>query len=121
MQIPEEIMEAAKLDKASELKMLTRIMLPAAKPTLVMLGLFSFISTWNDYFWPLIITTNDDVRTLPIGISSLRMVESGITHHIVMAGNVLLILPIIVVFFMAQNRLSGHLLIPAKNKANDSF
>ncbi|MDH8679346.1 carbohydrate ABC transporter permease [Fusibacter bizertensis] len=105
MQVPEEILEAAKLDKASEFKTLTRIMLPAAKPTLVMLGLFSWISTWNDYFWPLVITTNDAVRTLPIGISSLRMVESGVTYHIVMAGNVLLIIPIIIVFLIAQKQI----------------
>ncbi|GAB6109933.1 carbohydrate ABC transporter permease [Fusibacter bizertensis] len=105
MQVPEEILEAAKLDKASEFKTLTHIMLPAAKPTLVMLGLFSWISTWNDYFWPLIITTNDTVRTLPIGISSLRMVESGVTYHIVMAGNVLLIIPIIIAFLIAQKQI----------------
>jgi len=105
MQVPEEILEAAKLDKASEFKIITRIMLPAAKPTMYMLALFSFISTWNDYFWPLIITTNDKVRTLPIGISSLRMVEGGITYHIVMAGNLLLIIPIVIVFFIAQKQI----------------
>ena len=105
MQVPEETLEAAKLDKASEFKIITKIMLPAAKPTIYMLALFSFISTWNDYFWPLIITTNDNVRTLPIGISSLRMVEGGITYHIVMAGNLLLIIPIVIVFFIAQKQI----------------
>ena len=105
MQVPEEIVEAARLDKASELKIITKIMLPAAKPTIFMLALFSFISTWNDYFWPLIITTNNNVRTLPIGISSLRMVEGGITYHIVMAGNLLLIIPIVIAFFIAQKQI----------------
>ncbi len=105
MQIPEEIIEAAKLDRACEFIILTKIMLPVVKPTLVMLGLFSCISTWNDYFWPLIITTNDNVRTLPIGISTLRMVESGITHHIVMAGNLLLIIPVVLAFFIAQKQI----------------
>ena len=105
MQVPEETLEAAKLDKASEFKIITKIMLPAAKPTIYMLALFSFISTWNDYFWPLIITTNDKVRTLPIGISSLRMVEGGITYHIVMAGNLLLIIPIVIAFFIAQKQI----------------
>ena len=105
MQVPEETLEAAKLDKASEFKIITKIMLPAAKPTMYMLALFSFISTWNDYFWPLIITTNDKVRTLPIGISSLRMVEGGITYHIVMAGNFLLIIPIVIVFIIAQKQI----------------
>ncbi len=105
MQIPEEILEAAQMDKAGELQIIFQIMLPTAKPTIAILALFTFISSWNDYFWPLVMTTTDAVRTLPLGIASLRTVDSGITYHIVMAGNVIMILPIIVAFALSQKQI----------------
>ena len=80
-------------------------MLPIAKPAVTTLVLFSFISAWNDYFWPLVMTTTDAVRTLPLGIVALRTVDSGITYHIVMAGNVIMILPIAVAFIFAQKQI----------------
>lgn len=101
-QVPEELLEAARLDKAGELHILFKIMLPLARPTLATLGLLTFISTWNDYFWPLVLTTNDAVRTLPLGIASLRMVERGIAYHVVMAGNLILVSPIVIIFLIAQ-------------------
>jgi sn-glycerol 3-phosphate transport system permease protein len=106
-QIPEEILEAARLDNASELTIIVRIMIPIARPTISALGLLTFISTWNDYFWPLVLTTNDTVRTLPLGVASLRLLESGISipYQTVMAGNLLLILPIILIFIVAQQRI----------------
>ena len=105
MQIPEEILEAARLDKAGELQIVFKIMLPIARPTVATLALFTFISAWNDYFWPLVMTTTDAVRTLPLGIAALKTVDSGITYHLVMAGNVLMILPIAIVFILAQKHI----------------
>lgn len=105
MQIPSEIIEAAKLDNASELKIMYKVMVPQAKGTLVTLGLFSFIGTWNDYFWPLVMTTKDTVRTLPLGVSMLRATMDGVQWHILMAGNVILIIPIVVVYLFAQKRI----------------
>ena len=90
-QIPEELIEAARLDKAGELKIITHIMLPIAKPTVIMLGMLTFVGTWNDYFWPMVLTTTDAVRTLPVGLTMLRSVENGVYQHILMAGNVLLL------------------------------
>lgn len=104
-QVPEELLEAARLDKASELSILFKIMLPIAKPTLVTLGLISFISSWNDYFWPFVLTTNNNVRTLPVGITALRMSEGGLNYHIIMAGNVILVVPVLIVFFFAQKQI----------------
>lgn len=104
-QVPEEVLEAARLDRASEGRILLRIMLPIARPTLVTLGLLTFISTWNDYFWPLVLTTNDKVRTLPLGIAALRMIDVGISYHTVMAGNLILLLPIVVAFLAAQRQI----------------
>lgn len=105
MQIPQEIVDAARMDNANELQIITLIMIPLAKSSMVTAALFSFISHWNDYFWPLIMTTNDTVRTLPIGIAKLREVEGGVAWNILMAGNVLLVLPILILFFVAQHQI----------------
>ena len=104
-QIPEELIEAARLDKAGELKIITHIMLPIAKPTVIMLGMLTFVGTWNDYFWPMVLTTTDAVRTLPVGLTMLRSVENGVYQHILMAGNVLLMAPIIFIYMIAQKQI----------------
>lgn len=104
-QIPEELFEAAKLDHATSFQILWKIMLPMAKPTLATLTLFTFISTWNDYFWPLVMTTNNLVRTLPVGIASIKNAEGGLKYNILMAGNVMLVIPILIIFFLAQKQI----------------
>ena len=103
-QVPEELLEAARLDNASEWTILRRIMLPIARPTVVTLALLTFISSWNDYFWPLVLTTNNTVCTLPGGIAALKAAEGGIKYHILMAGNVLLVIPVLAAFFIAQKQ-----------------
>lgn len=104
-QVQEELIEAARLDDASEWKIIRRIMVPMAKPTLITFALFSFIAHWNDYFWPLVMTTTEAARTLPIGIAKIREVDGGTAWHILMAGNLILVIPILIVFFMAQRQI----------------
>ena len=104
-QVSEELLEAARLDKAGELKIIMKIMLPLARPTVVTLAMLTFISVWNDYFWPLVMTTKETVRTLPVGIASLQMTESGINYNIMMAGNVILVIPVLIVFAIAQKQI----------------
>ena len=105
MQVPEELIEAARLDRASEFKIIYRIMLPIARPTVVTLAMLTFIGSWNDYFWPMVLTTTDAVRTLPVAVTSLSMVDGGVAHNIVMAGNMFLIVPIIVVYLFSQKHI----------------
>ena len=105
MQIPDELIESAKLDNASDVTILYKIMLPQAKSTLVTFILFSFISNWNDYFWPLVMTTKDTVRTLPLGVSMLKSTMDGISWNVLMAGNMILVVPIILIFLLAQKRI----------------
>ena len=109
MQVPKELIESARLDGASELKIIRKIMLPIVKPTIITLGLINFIATWNDYFWPFVLTTNNAVRTLPVGIASLKMVEGGLNYPIVMAGNVLLVIPILIIFAFSQKQIVSAL------------
>lgn len=105
MQIPQELIEAARLDNATELRIMREIMLPMAKPTLITLGLLTFISNWNDYFWPLVLTTKDVMRTLPVGVAGIKEVDGGIAYNVLMAGNMALIIPVLIIFFFAQKHI----------------
>ncbi len=105
MQVPDEIIEAAKLDDASDWSIMWKVMVPMAKPVLVTFGLFSFIYHWNDYFWPLVMTNIEDLRTLPIGIAMLKDSEGGVHWNVVMAGNMILVAPILAIFFFAQKQI----------------
>lgn len=108
-QIPEEILEVARMDNASEQKIVMRIMVPMCKSTLVVISLFSFISNWNSYFWPLVMTNIDSIRPLTIAIAKLKTVEEGINWNLIMAGNVLLILPILIIYFFANQKIMESL------------
>jgi sn-glycerol 3-phosphate transport system permease protein len=103
--VPDEMIEAARMDGASEWTIVYRVLAPMLKPTLVSLFLVSFVFHYNDYFWPLVMTTDDRVRTLPLGVALLREQGTGVRWHIVMAGNVVLSLPVLALFAMAQKHL----------------
>lgn len=105
MQVPSEIIEAAKLDNASDLKIMFRIMMPMAKSALITIGLLSFISNWNNYFWPLIMTSKEAYRTLPIGIALLKDADSLQQWNVIMAGNLLLVLPMLLLYIIASKKI----------------
>ncbi len=105
MSVPDTIIEAARMDGASELRIIYGLLAPILKPTLASFFLFSFVYHWNDYFWPLVMTTDDAVRTLPLGVALLREQGTGVRWHIVMAGNVILSLPVLAVFAATQKHL----------------
>ena len=105
MQVPTEIIEAARLDNASDIKIMFKIMMPMVKSALVTIGLLSFISNWNNYFWALIMTNNDAIRTLPIGITLLKDSETLQRWNIIMAGNLLLVLPMLGLYIIASKKI----------------
>ena len=105
MQIPEEIIEAARLNDAGELKIILRIMIPMARPAIFTIGLLSFISSWNSYFWPLIMTTKDAYRTLPIGVAMLNSQEGGRLWNVLMAGNMFLVVSFLIVYLFANKQI----------------
>lgn len=104
-QVPEELVEAARLDSASERKIITHIMLPLAKATIVTIALFSLISHWNAYFWPLVMTSAEHVKPLTLAMEKLKDVEYGIVWPVLMAGNAILVFPVLLVFLAASKRI----------------
>lgn len=105
MQVNEEIIEAARIDNASEIDIMFRIMTPMSVPALATIALFSFVAHWNDYFWPLVMTNSIGVRTLPLGISMLQSSEGVTQWQTVMAGNVVLVLPILIVYLFCSKQI----------------
>lgn len=105
LSVPDEVIEAARLDGASELTIIYRILGPLLRPTLVSVFLVSFVYHYSDYFWPLVMTTDDSVRTLPLGVALLKEPGSGVRWNVVMAGNVLLSLPVLALFALVQKQL----------------
>jgi sn-glycerol 3-phosphate transport system permease protein len=105
LDVPDEIIEAARMDGAGEWTIVYRILAPMLRPTLVSLFLVSFVFHYNDYFWPLVMTTDDAVRTLPLGVALLREQGTGVRWHIVMAGNVVLSAPVLALFAVLQRHL----------------
>lgn len=105
-QIPDEIIESARLDNASEAQIMTRICLPMCKSSMITIAMFSFIGTWNSYFWPLVMTNNDKYRPLTMYIEKLKQeVEQGIMWNEIMAGNFILVVPVIIVFIFASKKI----------------
>jgi sn-glycerol 3-phosphate transport system permease protein len=103
--VPDDIVEAARLDGAGEATIIYRILAPMLTPTLVSIFLVSFVFHYADYFWPLVMTTDDTVRTLPVGVALLKEPGSGVRWNVVMAGNVVLSLPVLALFAVAQRHL----------------
>lgn len=107
LSIPGELEEAARVDGASALRIFWSVVLPLARPALTAVAILTFLSTWNSFLWPLIVTRSDSVRTLPVGIAqflSLRpgMVQGQMSIGQSMAGAVIAALPPIIVFVILQ-------------------
>ncbi len=103
--VPDEIVEAARMDGAGDWTIVYRILAPMLKPSRVSLLFVSLVFHFTAYFWPLVMTTGDDVRTLPLGVALLRDQGMGVRWHIVMAGNVILSAPLLALFAFAQKHL----------------
>lgn len=99
--VPDSLIEAARIDGAGDLRIYWTIILPLAKPILVTLALFTFMGTWNDFLWPLIVLNRQEMYTLPVAIANL-MGEHAPDPELMMAGAVVTILPILVLFLALQ-------------------
>ncbi len=103
--ISNDLLDAARIDGANVFQLIFRIMVPIAMPTIVAFSLFSVVYHWNDYFWPLVMTTNETVRTLPLGVALLREEGTGARWHIIMAGNMFVVVPMLLTFLAAQRHI----------------
>jgi multiple sugar transport system permease protein len=101
MSIPRELDEAAKIDGCSYFGIYWRIILPLSKPALVALAIFTILASWNDFLWPLIVTSSDDMRVLSFGIASFQGQHST-DYPLLMAGALMATAPMIIIFIFLQ-------------------
>jgi sn-glycerol 3-phosphate transport system permease protein len=100
--VPEEILDAARMDRCSELQIMAFIMVPMAKPVMIAASVFTFVYKWNDYFWTSILTTNETVRTIPMAVQNLMPVDhSAREWNLIMAGSVMLFAPMFITYLFA--------------------
>ncbi|HMC02927.1 MAG TPA: carbohydrate ABC transporter permease, partial [Cellulomonadaceae bacterium] len=99
--LPRELEEAAFIDGASHWTVFRRIVLPLSGPALATFGIFAFMASWNSFLWPLIVTSSQDLMTLPVGLSNLHG-RYATAWNLVMAGSTISVIPIVLVYLVAQ-------------------
>lgn len=101
LSIPDQVLEAARIDGASELRIFGSVIVPVLKPIIVTLAVFTALGTWNDFMWPLIVLNDSDLYTLPVALASLSR-EHVQDNELMMAGAVVTTLPVLLVFLVLQ-------------------
>jgi multiple sugar transport system permease protein len=99
--IPDDLLDAARIDGASEFRVFRSIVLPTIRPVLATLALWTFLATWNDFMWPLIVLSDDRKYTLPVALAGL-VGEHAQDVELMMAGAVITVLPVLILFLMLQ-------------------
>jgi multiple sugar transport system permease protein len=102
--IPDELLEAARLDGASELRVFWQIVLPMTKPILAVQGILTFIAGWNSFLWPLIIANDESLYTLSVGLQLLKGQYGG-NFALQMAGSTFMVVPIVIIFIIFQKHI----------------
>ena len=101
--IPKELEEAARLDGCGSLGILRHVVLPLSTPALATLGIFTFMWAWGDFFWPLIVTRSDAIKTLPLLLQTFQG-QYGANWNLLMAASIMGLLPMVVVFLLGQRQ-----------------
>ena len=101
LSLPESVLDAARIDGAGEFRIYWSIVMPLARPVLVTLAIFTFMSSWNDFMWPLIVLTDNARYTLPVAVANL-VGEHVQDTELMMASSVLTVLPVLILFLALQ-------------------
>lgn len=104
MTVPDDLIDAARIDGMSEIGIVWGVMLPTAIPAVTAFGIFSAVAHWNDYFWPLIAVSSKALYTPPLGVAYFRLNDGGTDYGVLMAAATIVILPLVVAFLLAQRR-----------------
>lgn len=102
LDIPDELLEAARIDGAGEFRIFFRVVLPLCGPALATIGILTFMSSWNNLLWPLVVAQSKDLYTLPVALAFLSQGDGTINYGVMLAGSVLTITPIVLVFLFLQ-------------------
>ncbi len=104
--IPDELLDAARVDGAGEYRIFFRIVLPLCGPALATLGVLTFLTNWNSFLWPLVVASTEDMYTLPVALALFSIGQQESNVALQMAGAVVVVLPIVILFFAMQRYVS---------------
>jgi multiple sugar transport system permease protein len=104
LSIPDELIDAGRVDGASEIRIFLRIILPVARPALISLGIIVFIASWNNFLWPLVVAQNEETYTLPVALALYSVGQNSTQYGLLLAGATVVVLPILIVFLVFQRR-----------------
>jgi multiple sugar transport system permease protein len=103
MSIPDELLEAARLDGAGEIRIFARIFLPLAGPALATITIMSFLNSWNNFIWPLVVAQSTSAYTLPVGLAATSQAAEHVTDYgLLLAGAIVVMLPVLLLFLFLQ-------------------
>jgi multiple sugar transport system permease protein len=102
LSIPDDLIEAARVDGAGEFRIFWRIVLPLCRPALATLGILTFLGSWNNFLWPLVAATTEDRYTLPVALALYSVGQNRIQYGLLLAGAVVVVLPVLIVFAVLQ-------------------
>lgn len=100
--IPDELLDAARIDGAGEFRIFWQVVLPLTTPALATLGILTFLGSWNNFLWPLVAAQDETLFTLPVALATFAVGQHQADYGLLMAGSVVLILPVLIVFIVLQ-------------------
>ncbi|MCE2490001.1 MAG: carbohydrate ABC transporter permease, partial [Anaerolineae bacterium] len=103
-QIPDELWDAARIDGAGHLRFMLRVVIPLSRPAIMTVVIFSFIGSWNALLWPLLVIQTDEWRPVAFGLTKFVQADAGDEFHLQMAASVVMIVPILLLYFIAQKQ-----------------
>ena len=105
MSLPDELIQAARVDGAGELRIFFSIILPLCGPAVATLGVLTFLTSWNNFLWPLVVATSEDKYTLPVALALYAVGQNATKYGLLLAGSVVVVIPVLAVFLLLQRRI----------------
>jgi multiple sugar transport system permease protein len=100
--LPDELLEAARIDGASEFRIFFQVVLPISVAPLATLGILTFLASWNNFLWPLVVSSSERMYTLPVAVATFAIGQNATDYGLLMAGSTILVAPVLVVFLVLQ-------------------
>jgi multiple sugar transport system permease protein len=100
--LPDELIEAARIDGASEWRIFLRVIMPLCGPAIATLTILTFLASWNNFLWPLVVATTEDMYTLPVALALYSVGQNAARYGLMMAGAVVVVVPVLIVFVALQ-------------------
>jgi multiple sugar transport system permease protein len=102
LDIPDELLDAARVDGASEVRIFWTVVLPLCGPGLATLGILTFLASWNNFLWPLVVAQSEDMYTLPVALALVSVGQNATNYGLLLAGAVVVVTPILLLFIRLQ-------------------